>query len=244
MSTSRTLIAALRFQGGAVIAADSQASDSAALVRWPIEKLERVGSHPCVVGLSGSVARGQAARSKLEALRLHTNTFDKWERVRNAVATCLSPIYREIKQANDTAQREIYQTALWGLLVYWAEGEPHILECGLNGDIEHHEHFHAIGSAAKTAYAVYRTLGGKRLCSLEERRALLVMLRILRTCVAVELFGVSEPLSAWVLSEGKATKVSPDVIQAKLQAVDEWEEKDRSALLGDIQLSPHLNGYA
>jgi len=40
MSESTTIIAALKFEGGVVIAADSQASDPVAQVRWPVEKLD------------------------------------------------------------------------------------------------------------------------------------------------------------------------------------------------------------
>ena len=85
---------------------------------------------------------------------------------------------------------------------------PHILECGLNGDIEFHQYFQAIGSGANTAHAIYRTLGGERLSTLDERKTLLVVLRILRTGVNVEMWGVSEPLSVWVVSHNNAKKVS------------------------------------
>ena len=143
MSTSTTIIAALKFEGGVVIAADSQASDMVAGVRWPIEKLDCIGTHPCVLGFSGSVARSQRARMALETTTMHPNMFDKRERIRGVVDRYLSPIYQQIKQANDGVRRDIYLTSLWGLVAYWAEGAPHILECGVNGDIEFHHYFHA-----------------------------------------------------------------------------------------------------
>lgn len=234
MGISTTVIAALKFEGGVVIAADSQASDIVAEVRWPVEKLDCIGSHPCVVGFSGSISNSQRARAALEAITLHPNMFDKRDRIRDTIARCLSPIYQQIKQANDGVRRDIYLTSLWGLLVYWAEGAPQILECGINGDIEFHEYFHAIGSGAKTAYAIHRTLGGKRLCTLDERRALPVLLRILRTCVDVEVWGISEPLSVWIVSQGKARKLSEDEIQPHLQWVDRWEEGERSVLFREM----------
>ncbi len=234
MSESATIIAALKFEGGVVIAGDSQASDPVGGVRWPVEKLDCVGGHPCVLGFSGSVARAQQARSKLEATQLHPNMFKKRNKIRDAVDRCLIPVYRQIKQSNDGVLRDIYRTSLWGLLAYWAEEAPHILECGINGDIELHEYFHAIGSGANTAYAIYRTLGGERLSTLDERKALLVVLRILRTCVNVELSGVSEPLSVWIVSHNKARKVSADETDANLQFVDEWEKKDRRVLLHEM----------
>lgn len=234
MSESITIIAALKFEGGVVIAADSQASDPVAEVRWPVEKLDCVGGHPCVVGFSGAVARAQQARSKLEATTLHANMFKKRDKIRDAADRCLSPIYQQIKKANDGVRRDIYLTSLWGLMVFWAEEAPQILECGINGDLEFHPYFQAIGSGAKTAHAIYRTLGGERLSSLDERKALLVMLRILRTCVNVEVSGVSEPLSAWVIFQNKARKISPDEIQPILQFVDRWEENDRRRFLNEM----------
>jgi len=234
LGTSTTIIAALKFQGGVIIAADSQASDRVAKVRWPIEKLDRIGTHACVLGFSGSVGNAQRARSEIGAIKLHPNMFDKRDRIRDQVDRCLKPIYTEIKQANDRIKLQIDETSLCGLLVYWAEGDHHILECGLNGDMEFHDYFHAIGSGAQTAYAIHRTLGGKGLRTLDERRALPVMLRILRTCVDVELWGVSEPLYVWIISQGETRQVSPDEIEAHLQSVDEWEEKERSFLFKEM----------
>jgi 20S proteasome alpha/beta subunit len=234
MSASITIIAALKFKGGVVIAADSQASDRVAQVRWSVEKLHRIGGYPCVVGFSGAVARSQRALTVLEAIKLHPNTFDKRDRVRDAVDRCLSPIYQQIKQANQGVRIDIFMTGLWGLVVYWAEGAPQILEYGINGDSEFHEYFHAIGSGANTAYAIYRTLGGKRLPTLDERRALPAILRIVRTCVDVEMWGVSEPLSIWIVSQDKARELSPDEIQPHLQAVAQWEERERSHLFKEM----------
>jgi len=234
MSESTTVIAALKFEGGVVIAGDSQASDPVAEVRWPVEKLDCIGGHPCVLGFSGNIARAQQARSKLEAITLYPNMFKKRDRIRDAVDRCLSPVYQQIKQANDGVRRDIYKTSLWGLLAYWAEEAPHILECGLNGDIEFHDYFQAIGSGAKTAHAIYRTLGGRRLSRLGEYKALLVMLRILRTCVNVELWGVSEPLSVWIVSYNNVRKVSPDEVEANRQLVDEWQERDRNYLFHEM----------
>ena len=234
MAVSTTVIAALKFMGGVVIAADSQASDPTAGVRWPVDKLDCIGSHPLVLGFSGAMGRAERARWALQGTKHHTNTFEKRDRIRDAVDRCLSPVYLQIKQANDGVRRDIYKTSLWGLLAYWAEEAPHILECGLNGDIEFHQYFQAIGSGANTAHAIYRTLGGERLSTLDERKALLVVLRILRTCVNVEMWGVSEPLSVWVVSSNNARKVSPDEIEANRQLIDEWEKKERRVLFHEM----------
>jgi len=227
VAQTATIIAALKFQDGVVIASDSQTSDPVAQVRWPVEKLERIGDKPLVLGFSGSVGVAQRARRGLEETTLHPNTFNKRHLVQDAMDRCFAPIYKKIRE-DIHPPIDIWQVALWGLSVFWAENAPQILENEPSSDSSFHDYFHAIGSAAKTAYAIYRTLGGAQLCTVPERLALLAILRILRTCVDVELWGVGEPLAVWIVSGGQARKVSLDEIQAHLQTVDAWEEVDRS----------------
>ena len=235
MGTSSTVIAALKYQGGVVIGADSQASDQVARVRWPVEKLDRVANCPCVIGFSGSVGMAQRVRSEVEQQQLRAATFDRRDRVRRALDGCFAPVYETISRTSHPPTRGVPQIALWSLAVYWAEEAPHILEYEINGDSSFHESFHAIGSASQTAYAVYRTLGGSRLTSVDQPKAILVMLRILSTCVGVEMSGVSEPLSAWVIGPDRASRVSPDEIEAQIQLIDAWEERERSLLLGLLE---------
>lgn len=233
VAKAATVIAALKFRDGVVIASDSQASDLVAKVRWPIEKLEAIGDKSLVLGFSGSVGMAQRARRELEATTLHLNTFNKRHLVQDAMDRCFAPIYKKIKE-DIHPPANIWQVALWGLSVFWAENAPQILENEVSGDSSFHDYFHAIGSAANTAYAIYRTLGGARLCTVPDRLALPVILRILRTCVGVELWGVSEPLSVWIVLGGKARKISLDEVQAHLQTVDQWEEVDRSNFFSKI----------
>jgi 20S proteasome alpha/beta subunit len=227
MAETATIIAALKFTDGVVIASDSQASDVVAQVRWPIEKLDRIDDKPLVVGFSGSVGMGQRARRGLEETNLYPNAFNKRHIVQATMDRCLAPIYKKIKEETHTPAN-IPQVCLWGLSVFWAENAPQIFENEITGDSSFHDYFHAIGSAANTAYAIYRTLGDIKLCNVTERWALPVILRILRTCIKVEVWGVSEPLSVWVVSAGRARKISLDEIQAHLQTVDGWEERERS----------------
>ena len=125
---------------------------------------------------------------------------------------------------------QMFDVVLWGLTAFWAEEAAHIMEYEVSGDSCFHDHFHAIGGGGPTAYAIYRTLGGRRLSELEESKALLVILRILVTCIDVEVSGVSEPLSAWIVSQGKARKVSEEEINEQLQFISEWQEKERRVL--------------
>lgn len=232
MSTSTTIIAALKFQGGVVIAADSQASDTVARVRWPVEKLDCIGDHPLVVGFSGQMGMGQRVRSALEGITLHPTMFQRRDRIRDALDRCFIPVYKKIKEQNYPPTASVPEISLWGLAAYWAEDAPHILEYEINGASMFHDCFHSIGSGSQTAYAIFRTLGGRRLVELDESKARLVMLRIIRTCVDVELWGVSEPLSVWTVTKTRAKRLSADELAPHLQLVDEWEKKERSLLFG------------
>ena len=232
MSTSQTIIAALKFQGGVIIAADTQASDIVAQVRWPCEKLDCIGTYPCVIGFSGGIGRGQRARAAIEGTPLYPNMFERKERIRNTWDRCLRPIYKEIREENVKGALPYLNQDLWGLAVYWAEDEAHILEYPINGDSEFCPDFRVIGSAANTAHAIYQTLGGNRLTILDERRALPAMLRILSTSIEVEQQYVSEPLRAWTVSNKGAKKISEDEIETHKESVYHWLERERSVLFG------------
>jgi len=232
MSTSQTLIAALKFQGGVIIAADTQASDIVAQVRWPCEKLDCIRTYPCVIGFSGGLGRGQRARAAIEGTPLHQNMFNRKEQIRNAWDRCLRPIYKEIREESVQGAPFYLTQGLWGLAAYWAEDDAHILEYPVNGDSEFCPDFRAIGSGANTAHAIYQTLGGNRLTVLDERRALPVMLRVLGTSIIVEQQGVSEPLTAWTVSNKGAKKISEDELETHKEFVHHWLERERSVLFG------------
>lgn len=233
MAASATIIAALKYNGGVVIAADSQASDTVGEVRWQIEKLDCIGNYPLVVGFSGDVGMGQRARRMLEEAAtqpkrtLHPNMFQKRDRIRDALDRYFMPVYQKIKECNYPPTALVPQVSLRGLVAYWAEDAPRILEYDITGTSMFHDCFHAIGSAADTAYAVYRTLGGKKLSELSEAKAIVTVLRILRTCVNVEMWGVSEPLSVWVVTQSRARRLSDDELEPHGQTLDEWEKGEQ-----------------
>ena len=173
MATSTTIIAALKFRGGVVIGADSQASDIVENIRWPIEKLHSVGTHPIVLGFSGQDGSARRARQAVEALSLTPNTFQKLHRVRGALERALLPEYERIKNNNPAPGRgSLWDITINALAAFWAEDAPHILEFEWNGDCCFHDSFHALGSGKATAYAIYRTLGGPRLIELDETKSL------------------------------------------------------------------------
>lgn len=230
MPSSTTVIIALKFQGGVVIAADSQASDTNARVRWPVEKLDSLKPHACVIGFSGSVGRADAARERLAGNSLHPGTFAIAPKVQEHFSSVLAPIYKQMAEAPVMPGQN--PMTLWGLVALWTGDDACILELEPNADSCWQQYFHAIGSGSATAYAVYRTLGGKRLIGVDEAKAIMAVLRILRTCVDVEMWGVSEPLDVWVVTKGSAKRISRDELQAHLQAVDAWEEDGRKLLFG------------
>lgn len=229
MAGSDTVIAALKFQGGVLIAADSQVSDPMNQVRWLMQKPQQVGTHPLVAAFSGSKGQGVKAQEALAGCDFRTTTFARRDRVESQAINALKPVYAAIATQSKppAGASNVWDIALVGLAVYFAEGDGHILEFILNGDTEYHDCFQVIGSGQNTAYAVYETLGGKRLNQLDEERAIWALVRILRTGIKVELGGVSEPIVLYVVTDGKARRVEPDEMQTYRQAVAAWESKER-----------------
>lgn len=228
MALSTTVVAALKFKGGVVVAADSQVSDPVVQVRWPMEKLDRVAAHPLVVGFSGAGGQGARARQALGDAGFRTTTFEKRDRVQTMIENTLHPIYDHIsKISRPPPGADVYAVALTGLAAFMSADEPYILECELNGGTCFHEYFHALGSGGNTAYAVFRTLGGPKLAGIEEAKALMAMLRIMRTAIGVDFVGVSEPISVFVLNTSGVRRLTEDEVQAHLEAVDEWEAEER-----------------
>jgi 20S proteasome alpha/beta subunit len=227
MGVSTTIIAALKFEGGVLIASDSQASDPVAKVKWAVEKLDQVKPWPLVIGFSGNTGMASRAREAIGKANIYRNMFDKPKRIRDLLDRCLDPIYDRIKEMNKYGLKGMpWEVGLWGLAAFVCKGTPYILEYELSGDCTFHDYFHAIGSGSSTAYAIYRTLGGKDMVKLSEDKATLALLRIMRTCVDVEVWGVSDPFSLWTINSNGASKKSPDHINALAQVVDEWEAKD------------------
>lgn len=234
MPSSSTIIAALKFEGGVVIAADSQVSDSVARVRWPVEKLEPIRNHPLVVGFSGSLGVARRARSTLNERIEHPNMVNRLDRLGSSLQQYLSPYYDEIRSQNRDVSpwhADFWTINLHGLVICWADDAPAIIELEMNGDRCPHEYFHAVGSGSNTAYAVYKTLGGSMLTQLDERKAIWALLRILRTSVNIEMSLVSGPFSAWVISNGNVRKISEEERDAQMELIEAWEKKSLQLLL-------------
>lgn len=55
----------------------------------------------------------------------------------------------------------------------------------------------------------------------------MAMLRIVRAATRVDIAGVSEPVSVFIISDGKVRQLSEDEVIANMQAVKEWEQGER-----------------
>ena len=235
MATSSTVVCALRYTDGIVMGADSQTSDHHAGVRWPVEKLRQVGSWPLVIGFSGSAGIAARARADIESYNWRNTTFQKLERVQDALESKVQPYIEATRDKLDPSHpfNIIYGTkCLWGLAACNIKDRPAILELEASGDMYVHDRFHAIGSGAQTAYAIWRTIGGQWLSELDEGRALHVMLRILQTCVGVEMSGVSGPFRIFVIAAGRVRVVSSNELDSLEQVVYEWQNRGLELLLG------------
>ena len=83
------------------------------------------------------------------------NTFKRRDRIRNAIEQCLKPEFQRISENPDVLKLPMWKITVNGLVVYWSENSPHIVEIEPNGELCFHEHFHAIGSGTQTAYAIW-----------------------------------------------------------------------------------------
>ena len=149
----------------------------------------------------------------LDALRSRFNrqtSFHRQSRVVDGIEAALSPLYKELSRQHPNAQwnDSIWKITVWGLAAYWAEGSPRILEIEANGQCDDsHEQFRAIGSGVNSAYSAWRVLGSTSLSYLPEGPALRVMWMILKACIETDLWGVSDPINMWVVTENKARRV-------------------------------------
>jgi 20S proteasome alpha/beta subunit len=235
MAASGTVIAALRHRDGVLIGADSQASDPIALVRWAVTKLRRIGALPFVIGFSGSMGSAERIFDALDAAGIRPNQLDRKARFQTYLDGLLKPEYTA---AAGRSANPFQPIPIWGLAGACIEREARILEYEASGDSSWHEHFHAIGSGAPTAYATFRTLGGRDLCRLSERTALLALLRIIRTTIGVDVSGVSDPIHVWRVACTGASELPDDEVNVNLQAVAEWEQQERQALFAADGLTP------
>ena len=240
MASSSTVIIALRFSDGIIMAADSQVSDLAAGVRWATEKLERIGQWPLVIGFSGSAGMAKAARADISAFGWRQTTFKKIALVHKAVEDKVKRHYAKVREAHtpdSPIKLFLGEVSLWGLASFWTDEGPVILELEAHGGTDTHLFFHAVGSGANTAYAVWRTIGGRALAGLDEGRALHVALRILDTSVSVEQSGVSDPFQIFVITASGARRVSASQVNALVETMDEWRKQELAVLLADVRPS-------
>lgn len=238
MPFTGTVIAGLVYRSGVLIGSDSQASDPQpgivagnlmVGVRWTTSKLRTVGPHPLVAGFSGQTGTSERLFAALDAASIHPNQFRKRLLVQNALDRIYKPEY-VAAAARSAPPPGMVPIMVQGLAAVWAEGGPGLVEHELNGDSSWHDYFHAIGSGKPTAYAVYRALGGKELCNLSERTAILALLRILQTTVNVEMAFVSEPLHIWRVDANGATQYGEVELDHHREAVAKWEAEDQTTL--------------
>ena len=239
MPVTGTVIAGLIYRDGVLIGSDSQASDPQpgaagatnlmTGVRWTVSKLRRVGSHPLVAGFSGQTGTSDRLFATLGAATIHGNQLKR----RPGVQAVLDRVYRpeyEAAAARSMPPPGMMPIFISGLAAVWTEDGPGLLEHEMNADSSWHDHFHAIGSGKPTAYAAYRALGGQELCRLSERTAILALLRIMQTTVAVEMAFVAEPLHIWRVNAFGAAQYGEVELDYHRAALAAWIARDREAL--------------
>lgn len=230
MAASGTVIAALSYDSGVLIGADSQATDQLVGVRWTVTKLRQIRDYPFVLGFSGSIGAADRILDGLATTNIDWNALRSRGDLQRVLDEIPIPEYKAASGRPSGLPQGLDEIAIHGLAAVTVESRHRILEYEMSGDSGWHDYFQAIGSGRSTAYAIYRALGGRQLAGLRQDKALLVLLRIIRTAISVEPAGVSEPIVVWRLDDGGCHRFSDDEVNAQLQAVDEFELEERSRL--------------
>lgn len=228
-----TLIIAVRYRGGIIVASDSQASDLQARTRQTTEdKIMPLSPH-IVWGLSGPVGLQERIGPQLKKL-----AGAEWQQQR--LADFRPNLVRVVTKAQKQAAEQYVN--LPGTLPPKAEllfsgftrGAPWILEVDESGQDQEHtdEGFCAIGSGKKAAHHVYCTLDHYEVASQDSELAKLVVYRIMEDAIKVELIWVGFPIQMWVVEESGAHMVQSSELDHIGELVFHWLQREKPTLGG------------
>lgn len=237
MSNTGTVIAALKYRGGVLIGADSQASDPPPPheqqigVRWSVTKLRQIGPAPIVTGFSGTLGTAQRIFDALDRKTIHPGQLADGTTAQKMLEKTLVPEFHAASQRYRGRQGDV---PIAGLSAMFIGGGPLILEHEWTGDSCWHDYFQAIGSGKQTAYAIFCTLGRTRLCELDFDKAVMALLRILVTTINVDRHGVGPPIHVWNVTAIGAVQLGQVEVDHHAQAAEAWIQQEQDAFFGTV----------
>lgn len=237
-----TLIIAMIFREGVVMAADSLGTE--AVVGHPlldfgttVEKVFPLGPN-IVWGGSGGGGLTQRVKAELDDWAGKNSGLverpgnDICPRLAKVVYDTINRAFEEspFKQRPEAGPDGLKNTYLLGGQP--RDGPPSLLEVMWNGEKTRYDErgFHAIGSARIYAYAAHGLIQHYRLRECDTRNALICSYRILDFGVKAAASGVREPYLFWVVEKGKSRQMQETEVFGLRETVGLWLEKERESL--------------
>ncbi len=237
-----TLIIALIFRDGIVMAADSLGTE--AVVGHPlldfgttVEKVFSLGTN-MVWGGSGGGGLTQRVKAELDDWAgknpglLDRPGDDTCPRLAKVVQDAVNRAFAEspFKDRPEAAPDGLKNTYL--LAGQPRNGPPWLLEVMWNGEKTRYDErgFHAIGSARIYGYAAHGMIQHYRLRECDARNALMCAYRILDFGVRAAASGVREPYMFWVVEKGKARQLPDTEVSGVRETVGLWLVKEKESL--------------
>jgi 20S proteasome alpha/beta subunit len=240
-----TLIIALTFKDGVIMAADSLGTES--VVGHPlldysmtVEKVSAVGKH-VVWGGSGGAGLSQQVKEGLDAWgKANEGLLDKpAEKVCPQIGKAVQDVVNKVfggspfKDHPQAAPDALKNTFL--LTGKPKDGPPWLLEVMWNGEKTHYDErgFHAIGSARVYAYAAHGMIHHYGVKNHDLQHALLCAYRILNFAVRAAASGVREPYVFWVVESKGNRQLSEAEVNGIRDTVGLWLDRERASLTAE-----------
>ncbi len=229
-----TLIVGFIAQDGAIIAADSEATESGHS-RFDVEKIWEIGGD--IFGHSGSVAIAQNIRHVLEAnlpTFVEQNHPDRWALKDYLVAT-MRPILQSA-YANYVGGNYMEVS---GVLMVIGKDEAGYFLLEIDGNntatFYNDRQFHAIGSGSPAAYSIYGLLENYDSQHQSVEKLKLVSHRMLDSCINSigGPAGVGGSINIWTSDDTEGfQRLTPEEITVIKYGVDQWKLSEKETLDG------------
>jgi 20S proteasome alpha/beta subunit len=224
-----TVVVAVRCQDGAVIGADSQATEIASQVKWPVTKLFQIGDQPIVWGASGQTAIIAEIKNELNG---SLSNIDQSSDLHRTFQTLIQPVLSEqygrfLNPTNDPNQIPNTCAVACGM-----KGEiPFIIEMEANGMCaELDRDWHAIGSGAGFAFLAGSMLEHFGFGNRSVAEGTLMVFRALSAVVSTAMFGVGAPLQIWQITSDGCHELGVPEMDQLLEKLSGWQEIEQDAL--------------
>lgn len=224
-----TLVLALRFTDGVVLASDGQVTSDAAgqPTRAPVRKLFDIGGR-IAWGAAGSTGLLQTLRAEVDALN---GSARDPAQLRTRLAGTVIPLQqRALREFVPHAGAEPAELAC---IFCWCDASgPRILSIPrTGGDHQFHGHHAAIGSGDIFAESTVRSIAPANGAELTLEQAKMVAFRAIADAIDVAAVFLGPPIQLYVVTRAGAERVSHEEISSTLAAsVAHWKRRERRAL--------------